>query len=73
MTKLYSYNIIGLNNSTKEADVHAFLVDNHISFVGLVETRVKCQNSKVVASKVFANWNWDFNYDFHYNGCIWIG
>lgn len=73
MSKLCSYNVRGLNHSPKQADVHVFLDDNHISFVGLVETCVKCHKSKVVSSKFFANWNWAFNYEHHYNGRIWVG
>lgn len=73
MIKLCSYNIRGLNKKPKQAYVRNFLVDNHITFVGLIETTVKQHKVAKISRAVSRNWEWAFNYDFHYNGSIWVG
>lgn len=73
MIKLCSYNIRGLNKQLKQADDSSFLADNCISFVGLVETRVKSPKANSVVNSINHQWHWVFNYDFHSNGRIWVG
>lgn len=73
MVKVTSYNIRGLNDKPKQDDVRAFLVDNNISLVGFVETRVKASKARVISNRLQSSWLWEFNYDSHDNGHIWLG
>lgn len=56
-----------------QAYVKQFLVDNDISFVGLLETRVKEHKAHRISRALCKNWSWVFNYDSHHNGRIWVG
>lgn len=73
MVMLCTYYIRGLNKKPKQNDLKAFLLEHHISFEGIVETRVKGAKALNISRNICRNWNWDFNYDFHPNGRIWIG
>lgn len=73
MVNLCSYNIRGVNKKPKQASVHDFLLANQISFVGLIETRVKERHAKSVSVSIQNKWRWEFNYESHCNGRIWIG
>lgn len=66
-----SYIIRGLNS--KQAYVKDFLRSNNISFIALLETRVKEINANSISSSLAANWSWVFNYSSHPNGRIWLG
>lgn len=70
---LVAYNVRGLNKKPKQAYVKQFIADNNISLVGLLETRVKKHKASRISRAVCRNWTWAFNYDFHYNGRIWVG
>lgn len=73
MVVICSYNIRGLNKKPKQADTKSFLVDNKISFVSLVETRVKCSKTNSISKSICKHWCWEFNYDYHSNSRIWVG
>lgn len=73
MTIFCSYNVRGLNKKPKQAYVRNLLFDNHVSFVDLVETRVKMHKAVKISRAICKNWNWSFNYDHHYNGRVWVG
>lgn len=73
MVKVCAYNVRGLNKSWKQHDLHSFLVDNDISLVGVLETKIKAPND-VASSRVIHNlWSWEDNYSHHPSGRIWIG
>ncbi|XP_074346869.1 uncharacterized protein LOC141685677 [Apium graveolens] len=41
--------------------------------MGVLETKVKVTNALGISKKFNKNWRWLFNYDYHYNGRIWVG
>lgn len=55
MIKVASYNIRVLNDKPKQADVRAFQVDNNISLVGFVETKVKSSKARVISRRLQAS------------------
>lgn len=73
MVNLCSYNIMGVNKRPKQASVHDFLVSNNISFISLIETMVKAHHAPYVSYRICNKWRWEFDYEFHDNGRIWIG
>ncbi|XP_074361168.1 uncharacterized protein LOC141701414 [Apium graveolens] len=66
-----SYNIRGLNS--KIAFVKDFFSTNKISFCALLETHVKKENFVSISSIIAPRFTWLNNYEFHYNGRIWLG
>ena len=66
-------NIRGVNTKSKQDSVLALLCKHNISFVGLVETRVKSPKANTVSKAICSKWNWHFNYEHHVNGRIWVG
>jgi hypothetical protein len=65
MINLGCYNLRGLNNRPKQVDVRSFLLNKWVSFVGLVETKVKCCNAKPISMYLSNQWKWHFNYAHH--------
>ncbi|XP_021861555.1 uncharacterized protein [Spinacia oleracea] len=63
----------GLNDPSKVGEVKNFLNKNKVSFVALLETRVKQHNSSRILKKFGANWSWVDNYVCSPRGRIWIG
>lgn len=43
-----------------------------VSIVGFLETRVNAFKAKNIASRFGKQWHWEFNYDYHANGRIWL-
>lgn len=68
-----SWNVRGLNKSTHQRELINFIAVNSLSFIGLMETKVKEKHSLVVSKKIKKSWSWFFNYDHHYNGRVWVG
>lgn len=66
-----TYNIRGLNN--KKAFVKDFLSLNKLSLFALLETHVKEDASLAIAKSLSPRLSWQFNYEAHYNGRIWVG
>ena len=56
MIDFCSYNIRGLNN--KVHFVKNFLIENKISFIGLLETRVKKDVAKIISSEIDRSFCW---------------
>ncbi|XP_074328439.1 uncharacterized protein LOC141700297 [Apium graveolens] len=50
-----------------------FISENHLDFMGVLETKVKLRNANRISKKINKNWKWLFNYDHHYNGRVWVG
>lgn len=71
MVKLATWNIRELGTLIKQVEVRNLLVENKISVLGLLGTRVKAVNCEKVAKKV-CDWNCANNYQYAYNGRIWI-
>ena len=55
------------------AFVKDFISTNKISFCALLETHVKKENFGFISSNIAPRFSWLNNYDFHYNGRIWLG
>lgn len=55
MVKLATWNIRGSGTLIKQAEVRNLLVENNISVLGLLETRVKAVNCEKVAKNICEN------------------
>ena len=66
-----SYNVRGLNN--KVPFVKDFLLNNNISLIGLIETRVQKNVAKIISTKISRSFQWSYNYSEHPGGRIWVG
>lgn len=66
-----SFNIRGLNK--KQTFAKDFLSINKLSLFALLETHVKKASASFVSKFIGPRFNWHFNYDYHYNGRIWVG
>lgn len=71
MSDFCSFNVRDLNNKT--AYVKDFLLSNRFSLIALLETRVKVQNASAISSFLAPSFSWEFNYNNHPNGRIWLG
>lgn len=67
---LITWNIRGLNDSNKIQVVKKLLGKKHVSFVGLLETRVRSSNVNKVTKKLEGKWRWIENYDYSPKGMI---
>ena len=66
-----TYNIRGLNN--KQSFVKDFISLHRLSFISLLETKVKEPSAQSVSRFINHHFTWLFNYDHHCNGRIWVG
>lgn len=73
MVNFCSLNIRGLNKKPKQASVRDLIRSLSVSFVGLVETRVKERKATKIVNAINRNWQWIFNYEHRENGRIWFG
>lgn len=73
MVNFGAMNIWGLNPKPKQDSVHDLICKKNLSFVGIVETRVKAYKANSIAKTICKKWKWNFNYDHHINGRIWVG
>jgi len=71
--KMACWNVRGLNKYSHQQGVASLINDNQLSFLALLETKVKIHNAMSISTKIKNNWNWLHNYDNHYNGRVWIG
>lgn len=55
MINIASYNIRGLNNRSKQANFAAFLKENSLSFVGILETCLKQCTADNIARSINPN------------------
>ena len=68
---LCTYNIRGLNN--KQSFVKDFISLHQLSFIALLETKVKEPSAQSISKFISPNFTWMFNYSHHRNGRIWLG
>lgn len=66
-----SFNIRGLHNKLSYAK--DFINNMKLSFVALLETRVKEGDAASISAIVNRRFHWCFNYEHHQNGRIWVG
>lgn len=63
----------GINKSPHQQEVINFISANHISLMGLVETKVRVQNSNDISRRINKKCKWIFNYEVHEYGRVWVG
>lgn len=70
---IISWNIRGLNNPLKQAEIKSLIANKKIGVMGVLETRVKVDNMQLVWRNLkLANWNLVHNYSYDPLGRIWI-
>ncbi|XP_074265186.1 uncharacterized protein LOC141587607 [Silene latifolia] len=69
--RVSSWNIRGFNDPIKQQEVRGYLRENKVEVLGLLETRVKINNSAAI-SRLFPSYLVINNYSHHYNGRIWV-
>lgn len=71
MVNIAAWNIRGLNSPIKQMEVRSLLVDNNVSILGLLETKVKKENCGRIKQSI-CDWNTITNYNHAYNGRVWV-
>lgn len=71
MVDFCSFNIRGLHN--KIAFASDFVTNNKLSLFAILETRVKEGDAVLLSRLVNSQFRWEFNYQHHRNGRIWLG
>ncbi|XP_020255421.1 uncharacterized protein LOC109832477 [Asparagus officinalis] len=66
------WNVRGLNKSSKQHLIKLFLSQYHLSYIALLETKIRESRLKDVAKKIAKNWNWLSNVTNHGKARIWI-
>lgn len=61
-----------MNDPLRQKECKELLCLNKVILVAFLETKIKIQNSSIVANRIATNWKWFYNYDYAYNGRIWI-
>lgn len=70
---LCTWNVRGLNELLKVAEVKQFIRKHSIKLTARIETRVKSYKSKCIEKKFDRNWSWVNNTDLNPRGRIWLG
>lgn len=68
-----SWNVRGLNDPNKVADLKKFFSLHQVTVVGLMETRVRKQNEQKIQKRLGSHWKWLTNIHFSPKGRIWVG
>ena len=66
------WNVRGMNKRYKQKEIKQFLLNNKVSLAGLIETRVKENNTSTTINSIAAGWKCLNNYKDDVNGRIWI-
>jgi len=72
MDSIIAWNIRGLNWPNKQEDLKTFLHTNKVGMIGLMETKIKMTNDRIVAIRSFPGWRWDNNSTPTIKGRVWI-
>ncbi|KAF8029450.1 hypothetical protein BT93_E1992 [Corymbia citriodora subsp. variegata] len=67
------WNIRGLMNPAKQAEVRQFVRLNKICCVGILETKVSAANFNNLSFGLIPGWKWMSNYEYASRGRIWVG
>ncbi|XP_057548584.1 uncharacterized protein LOC130827012 [Amaranthus tricolor] len=68
-----TWNIRGGNDPIKIRELKKFMIRKKISFMGVLETRVKAQQFEKITKQLNSKWIWKHNYSCSPKGGIWIG
>ncbi|GAV58353.1 Exo_endo_phos domain-containing protein [Cephalotus follicularis] len=72
MIKGACWNIRGLNDPIKQREVKSLILNNNITFMGLLETRVRARNKDRVAQGLPRGWKSFTNHVHSLLGRIWV-
>ncbi|KAF7848333.1 hypothetical protein BT93_L2086 [Corymbia citriodora subsp. variegata] len=67
------WNVRGLMNPIKQAEVRQLVRHNNICCVGLLETKVPATNFPILSATLIPGWMWVSNYEHSPRGRIWVG
>ena len=67
-----SWNIRGVCEPFKQRELRAWIHSQHISMVGVLETRVRAGHYPHLIDNIMASWQSVSNYSQHPNGRIWL-
>ena len=67
-----SWNIRGVCEPFKQRELRSWILNHHISMVGVLETRVRAGRSPHLIDSIMASWQSVSNYSQHTNGRIWL-
>ncbi|XP_074267052.1 uncharacterized protein LOC141590354 [Silene latifolia] len=70
--KISSWNIRGCNDHLKQQEISDFLWRNKLDVFGVLKTRIKEKKAGNLIKNKFSKYSVICNYDFHYNGRIWL-
>ena len=72
MISFASWNIRGLNASSKQREVARLIGHHRVSVCAILENKVKRNRKEEVKNRVFRNWILEDNYDYDEGGRIWV-
>lgn len=67
--KISSWNIRGFNDTLKQQEVVAFIRENKLDILGLMETKIKVDKKNKLIQKLFQNYRVETNY-VHQSGFV---
>ncbi|KAF8030603.1 hypothetical protein BT93_E2900 [Corymbia citriodora subsp. variegata] len=67
------WNVRGLMNPVKQAEVRQLVRLNNICCIGLLETKVPVASFPNISSALLPGWIWVTNYEYSPRGRIWVG
>lgn len=73
MTNIIRWNVRGMNGDIRTNKIQKCITNNKLGMIGLVETKVKEENSSWIARKIRKDWQFVFNHNADAHGRIWLG
>lgn len=61
MIKIASWNIRGINKTSKQKEVRNLIKEEGIEVCAILETRLNAKKESMVAGKIFGTWEWHSN------------
>ena len=68
-----TWNIRGLVDPIRQAEVRSFIRTNKLSCIGIIETKVKSSAFAGISQSLCGNWAWISNYEASPLGRVWFG
>ena len=66
MIKIAAWNVRGLNKSSRQGEVRKLMLENQLSMVGVLETKVRSVNKNRIVQNLFQQWSYFDNYSSHF-------
>jgi len=67
------WNVRGIMNPVRRAEIKRFMSANGLCLVGLIETKVPESLFESISSTLIRGWRWSANYEYTPGGRIWVG